>query len=157
MTQNVLVFGATSAIAHAIARLYAARAASLVLVGRDRARLEANAADLLVRGAAKTVVIQADLAELATHRELVDRAAAELGTLDVAIIAHGTLPDQRECEENSDALSRALDTNFSSVVSLAAVLAARLERERHGTIAVFGSVAGDRGRRGNYTYGAAKA
>src|SRR5438094_199371 len=79
------------------------------------------------------------------------------GRVDVAIIAHGTLPDQRECEENSDALSRALDTNFSSVVSLAAVLAARLERERHGTIAVFGSVAGDRGRRGNYAYGAAKA
>jgi decaprenylphospho-beta-D-erythro-pentofuranosid-2-ulose 2-reductase len=153
----VIIFGATSAIAHAIGRRYAARGASLVLVGRDRARLEANAADLTVRGAAKAVVVEADLAEITKHRELVDRAADPLGRLDVAIIAHGVLPEQRECDESTLALCHALEVNFSSVASLASALAARLERERNGTLAVLGSVAGDRGRRGNYAYGAAKA
>jgi decaprenylphospho-beta-D-erythro-pentofuranosid-2-ulose 2-reductase len=154
---NILVFGATSAIAHAIGRRYAAQGASLVLVGRDSARLEANAADLKVRGAAKAVPVTADLDDFARHKPLTERAAAELGRLDVVLIAHGTLPDQQRCENDIDELRRVVDTNFTSAVSLASLIAGQLERQHGGTLVVFGSVAGDRGKRSNYAYGAAKA
>lgn len=157
MSRNVLIFGATSAIAQAIGRIYAAAGASLVLVGRDRVRLESNAADLRVRGAVKAVVIAADLSEFAQHAGLVARAGAELASLDVVLIAHGTLPDQQRCDEDATELRRAIETNFVSVVTLATVVAAALERQGRGTLVVFGSVAGDRGKRSNYAYGAAKA
>jgi short-subunit dehydrogenase len=154
---NILVFGATSAIAHAIARRYATQGANFLLVGRDPARLQANAADLSVRGAAKAVPVTADLNDSKQYRSLVDRAVTELGKLDIVLIAHGTLPDQQRCEIDTDELRRVVDTNFTGVVSLASVIAAQLERQRHGSLVVFGSVAGDRGKRSNYVYGAAKA
>lgn len=157
MPAHILIFGATSAIAHAIGRRYAARGANFVLVGRDPARVQANAADLTVRGAAKAVPVTADLNDSTQHKSLVDRAVTELGSLDIVLIAHGVLPDQQRCENDFDELRRVIDTNFTGVVSLASVVAAQLERQRHGSLVVFGSVAGDRGKRGNYAYGAAKA
>jgi short-subunit dehydrogenase len=157
VSANVLIFGATSAIAHAVARCYAARGASLALVGRNVVRLEANAADLRVRGAVKVVTIAADLTDFSRHRSLVETAIVELGGLDIVLVAHGTLPDQPRCESDLDELRRAIDTNFTSAVALASVAADALERQRRGTLVVFGSVAGDRGKRSNYVYGAAKA
>jgi decaprenylphospho-beta-D-erythro-pentofuranosid-2-ulose 2-reductase len=157
MARNVLVFGATSAIAHAIDRRFAGEGASLVLVGRDRPKLEANAADLSVRGATKILTLAADLNDFAGHRELIDRAVGELGRLDIVLIAHGTLPDQEGCENNVAELRRAIDTNLASVMSLSMAAASRLVEQRQGSLVVIGSVAGDRGRRRNYVYGAAKA
>ncbi|HEX8012217.1 MAG TPA: SDR family oxidoreductase [Casimicrobiaceae bacterium] len=157
MAKNILVFGATSAIAHAIARRYAAQGASFVLAGRDPARLEANAADLTVRGAAKAAPVIAELDDSTQHRPLVERAVRELGTLDIVLIAHGTLPDQQRCDDDVEELRRAIETNFTGVVSLATVIAGALERQRRGSLVVLGSVAGDRGKRSNYAYGAAKA
>jgi short-subunit dehydrogenase len=154
---NVVIFGATSAIAHALARLYAARSASFVLVARDRAKLDANAADLSARGASRVASIAADLTDLAPHRALVERALAELPRFDVVLIAHGVLPDQRQCEIDLDALRQTLETNFTSAASLAAASFLELERQKSGTLVVLASVAGDRGRRSNYAYGAAKA
>ena len=157
MCRNILVFGATSAIAHAVARRYARESASFVLVGRDRTKLEANAADLSVRGAAKAVILVADLNDFEAQKELIDRAALELGSLDIVLIAHGTLPDQQRCWQDAGEMRLAVNTNLVSVVNLATLIAARLQLQRKGSLVVLGSVAGDRGRRSNYVYGAAKA
>ena len=153
---KVFIAGATSAIAQATARIYARRGARLFLVARDPAKLDAVAADIAARGASHVAKAVADLDDLARHAALVDEGFAALGGIDVALIAHGTLPDQAACQVSFAAAHAALTTNFLGAASLAAELANRLEPLRAGTIAVIGSVAGDRGRQSNYVYGAAK-
>ena len=96
--KRVLVFGATSAIAEATARVWASRGDRLFLLGRDPQRLAAIAADLKVRGAADTGWAVLDALDFARHPQELDAAIDRLGGLDVALIAHGTLPDQRACE-----------------------------------------------------------
>jgi decaprenylphospho-beta-D-erythro-pentofuranosid-2-ulose 2-reductase len=147
---RVAIIGATSAIAQAVAACYAAERAELFLVARDAAKLAAVAADLRVRGAARVEELIADFANSAA-------IAAEAGDVDVVLIAHGSLPDQRAIDRDPAAQVAAFSLNATSVIALAAEFANVLETRRCGTLAVIGSVAGDRGRRSNYVYGAAKA
>jgi len=154
---RTLIIGATSAIAEATARLLAERGGSQYLVGRNVARLEAVAADLVVRGAASVATEALDLNALALHEPMIERAFAALGGVDSVLIAHGTLSDQRACEASAAQALAEITTNALSVVSLLTLLANRLEAERSGTIVVISSVAGDRGRASNYVYGSAKA
>jgi decaprenylphospho-beta-D-erythro-pentofuranosid-2-ulose 2-reductase len=154
--RRVLIIGATSAIATETARVFAAYGARLFLTGRHPDRLEAVAADLRVRGAVQVETALLEVTDTGRHAELIDTAVASMGGLDVVLIAHGTLPDQRRCEESvADALA-AVQVNFTATVALLTLLANRFEAARHGCIAVIGSVAGDRGRQSNYVYGAAK-
>ena len=74
----------------------------------------------------------------------------------MALIAHGTLPDQAECEASAALTRQALQVNALSVIELLTELANRLQAQGSGTLAVISSVAGDRGRKSNYVYGAAK-
>lgn len=154
---RVLVFGATSAIAHAVARTYAAEGAHFFLVARNAQRLVAAAADLRVRGAGAVDRATADLADASGHAALVDRARAALGGVDVVLVAYGTLSDQAACVRDSALATCEISVNFLSAVSLLTDIANVLEAQRGGTVAVIGSVAGDRGRRTNYVYGSAKA
>lgn len=155
---RVLVFGATSAIAQAAARIWAARGARLHLVGRDPARLAAVRDDLAVRAGdpGRVSLAVADLDDVDRHDALIDAACAVLGGLDIVLVAQGTLPDQAACEADPALALHALHTNGVAVVALCARLAPRLQARRGGVLAVIGSVAGDRGRQSNYTYGAAK-
>jgi len=155
--KRVLIFGATSAIARAAARLFAERGDRLYLVARDPAKLEVTANDLRVRGAPEVASAVADLNDFEGHPALVQGAWQALGgQVDVVLVAHGTLSDQSLCEKDFSAARRELETNFLSVVSLLTDVANRMEAQRSGTIAVISSVAGDRGRRSNYLYGTAK-
>jgi short-subunit dehydrogenase len=150
---NVLIFGATSAIAARVAELYAARGDRLHLVGRDPKKL----AEVVSRCSATQVTSEvADLARVAENAGLVQRTVALLGTIDVVLIAQGYLSDQIETEQSVEAAEYCLRINFLGVVSLLIPLANQLERQRAGRIAVITSVAGDRGRPRNYTYGTAK-
>ncbi|HEX3274022.1 MAG TPA: SDR family oxidoreductase [Gemmatimonadales bacterium] len=153
--RRVLVVGATSAIATEAARCYAAAGARMFLTGRHTDRLEAVAADLRVRGA-QVVTAVLDATDRAATARVVDAAWAAYDGLDVALIAHGVLPDQARCQAAADEALAALDVNLLSVVALLTPLANRFEAARHGTIAVITSVAGDRGRQSNYVYGTAK-
>lgn len=152
--QRILIIGATSAIAEATAREFAQRGARLFLVARDAGRLEAICADLRVRGAtAEGHVLDAN--HTAGHGAMLDAAWAALGTVDVALIAHGTLPDQAACSASVDTSMNEFATNGTSVIALCVALAQRLQAP--ATLAVISSVAGDRGRASNYLYGSAKA
>jgi short-subunit dehydrogenase len=153
---RVLIVGATSAIATETARLYAAYGARLFLTGRDRDRLEGVAADLRVRGAAVVETAVLDVTDRRRGAEVMDSAWAAFGGLDVALLAHGVLPDQARCQASAADAVAALDINFTSTVALLTPLANRFEAARTGCIAVITSVAGDRGRQSNYLYGAAK-
>ncbi len=156
MPEHVLIVGATSAIAHAVARRYAADGAALFLAARDPQKLAAAADDLRARGATRveTHVFEAD--DLAGHAALVATVTAAFPHLDAALVAYGTLPDQAAVERDAEAVAAAFTTNATSVVALLARLGEVLERQGRGTLAVISSVAGDRGRPSNYVYGAAK-
>lgn len=154
---NVLIIGATSAIAQATARRFAADGARLFLVGRSKGKLKAVRDDLRVCGAAEVQTYALDLTEIDKHAAMIDAAKEALGTLDAALIAHGSLGDQAASESLVSEALREWETNCTSVIALLTLLANEFERQRHGTIAVLSSVAGDRGRRSNYVYGAAKA
>jgi len=98
----------------------------------------------------------ADLNDCAQHARIIADATRSLGGLDTVLIAHGTLSDQKVCERSYAHAEQEFKTNLLSVVSLLTIIANQFEHQRHGSIAVLSSVAGDRGRQSNYIYGAAK-
>jgi decaprenylphospho-beta-D-erythro-pentofuranosid-2-ulose 2-reductase len=153
---RVLIVGATSAIAGETAKAYARDGGRLFLTGRNAARLASVKDDLLVRGAVQVETAEMDVARIPSHRQVIDSAIAALGGLDVALIAHGTLPDQALCQQNVSETLDAMQVNFTATVALLTLLANYFEVQHSGCIAVITSVAGDRGRQSNYVYGAAK-
>jgi short-subunit dehydrogenase len=98
-----------------------------------------------------------DATDITAHAAMVEAGIEALGHFDVALIAHGTLPDQAACERDAALTLREFATNGGSVIALLTILANRFEEQRNGAIAVITSVAGDRGRPSNYVYGSAKA
>jgi short-subunit dehydrogenase len=155
--QNILIIGATSAIAEATARLYAARGARLFLVARNLTRLQDIALDLRTRGSHEVAHATLDINDLASHEAVLDSAWRSLGAPDVVLIAHGTLPDQKACEASVETALAEFATNATSTIALLTLIANRMQQVGKGSIAVISSVAGDRGRASNYLYGAAKA
>jgi decaprenylphospho-beta-D-erythro-pentofuranosid-2-ulose 2-reductase len=157
LPNTILVLGATSAIAQAWMRLLAPMGASFFLVARNAVHLDSVAKDLITRGAAAVHVETADLDDTAAHVALLERAAEALGNLDCAFIAHGVLGDQAAGERDFAVAAASLQTNFLSTVSLVTWLANYFAAQYRGRLIVISSVAGDRGRKSNYIYGAAKA
>jgi hypothetical protein len=155
--KKILVMGAGSAIAEATARVFAQRGDALFLVGRKADVLESMCADLRVRGAKAVGMHVMDANDFDGHEAMLNAAESAWGGLDVVLIAHGTLGDQKACEASVAATLRELNTNGVSVVALLTRIASRFEQRRTGTIVVISSVAGDRGRQSNYVYGSAKA
>ncbi|KAF1684810.1 short-chain dehydrogenase [Pseudoxanthomonas broegbernensis] len=156
--KRILIVGAASAIAEHYARREAAAGSALLLAGRSAQRLEAIAADLRVRGAGQVATFVLDVNALERHEALLDAAWSQLGgSVDVVLLAHGTLPDNAACAEDPALALREFATNGTSTLALMAAAARRLEAQGQGTLAVISSVAGDRGRASNYLYGSAKA
>lgn len=155
---GIVIVGATSAIAQHCARAWLARSpVTLTLVGRDQRRLERVAADLGVRGPESDIRMElADFSDPRAIQSVVDGIAARQ-PLDIVLIAHGSLPDQSRCETDLQECQRALEINGVSPVLFAEACARHMARTGAGTLAVIGSVAGDRGRKSNYAYGAAKS
>jgi short-subunit dehydrogenase len=155
--QGVLIVGATSAIAEAAARLWAGRHDKLYLLARDAARVQAIAEDLQIRGASAVNTGVLNVTDFSAYTGAIDLALTTLGHIDIALIAHGTLPDQTRCEAEEAYALHEFTVNGTSTIALSAAIAQKLEAQGHGTLAVISSVAGDRGRASNYLYGAAKA
>ncbi|WP_029350058.1 SDR family oxidoreductase [Bosea sp. 117] len=153
---RIIILGATSGIAEATARIWAAQGGRLVLVARDGARAEAIAADLKVRGAEEADVVALDLAKADAAAEL-DAMVAKLGGLDIVLLAYGALGDQKTLETDPTAARALIETNFTSASAWCIAAANRFEAQKSGALLVIGSVAGDRGRQSNFIYGATKA
>jgi short-subunit dehydrogenase len=153
--KQIVILGATSAIAEATARIWAGQGARLMLVARDAARAETIAADLKMRGAADARVVALDCAKADAQAEL-GRITSEIGRLDIVLLAYGVLGDQQALEIAPAAAQELIRTNFDSAALWCLAVAIILEKQRSGALLVIGSVAGDRGRRSNYLYGATK-
>jgi decaprenylphospho-beta-D-erythro-pentofuranosid-2-ulose 2-reductase len=151
--QTVLVLGGTSELALATLHAMDLRpGARVVLAGRDPAALQA----VSVPGADVSALAW-DARDGAAGADVIDKAVAEVGDLDVVLAAAGVLGEQERAEVEPAHAVEILETNL---VGLAAVLlpaAARLKKQGHGVLVVFSSVAGLRGRRANFVYGASKA
>src|SRR5690606_23129405 len=155
--KRIVLIGATSAIAQHCARLWLqGDPIDLTLVGRDERRLERVAADLRVRSPGSR--IRWIVAEFHDPDAISNTVAGIVrnGPVDIALIAQGSLPDQAQCEKNLTRCHAAMSINGLSPVLYAEAFAHGMEQTGYGTIALISSVAGDRGRKSNYVYGAAK-
>ncbi len=139
------------------ARLWAAsQPAALTLLGRNLEKTEAVAADLRVRSPGSQVkALQANFSDPQQIRASVDAIAAA-GVPDIVLIAHGSLPDQAACQDDLALAADALQVNGISPALFAEAFAGHMQRAGRGTLTILGSVAGERGRKSNYVYGAAK-
>ncbi len=154
---NVVIFGASSAIAQASARLLAQRGYTLLLVARDSHKLEAIAADLNLHGAKDVICVQQDLAHIENYDSFIQTLNDKLtGNIDITLLAHGTLDDQAKLQQSCSKTFESLHLNALSYIGLLTVLANQMETKRAGTLIAISSVAGDRGRQSNYVYGSAK-
>jgi decaprenylphospho-beta-D-erythro-pentofuranosid-2-ulose 2-reductase len=154
---RIVVIGATSAIAHQCSRLWAQQGpCDFLLVTRNTQRAEPLAADLRSRNADITVrTVELRFNDVDAIAALA-REAAAAGPIDIVLIAHGSLPDQQICQEDLHAAQEALQVNGLSPVLIAEAFIGPMQRANHGRLCIIGSVAGDRGRKSNYIYGAAK-
>lgn len=151
---RVVIFGATSAIAAEVAAIHAARGDALHLVGRDHTKLAALATRL---AQARPQTTRADFDDLRACAGLVEDVLLRSRGADVALVAHGWLGDQQQSERDWDEAERIVRTNFMSAIALLIPLANHFEAASGGRLGVLTSVAGERGRPRNYTYGASKA
>lgn len=152
---NVVVVGATSAVAQAAIRIWAQRGTELTLIARNAGELERIAADARVRGAPAVATVVGDL----TNITFIAETARAMHVPRVALVAYGSLTDSSRADGDATYLVSELNANFTSAALWAQTLAERMAADsaNGGTIAVISSVAGDRGRGSNHAYGAAKA
>lgn len=155
--KKILVIGATSAIAQHCARIWASGGNKLFLVSRNEDKIKTIAADLKVRGAVDVTTYSTDLNDIEDHNKFIDIADLKLNGIDIVLIAHGTLSNQKSCQKSVVETLSEIHTNAISTISLLTIIANRFEVKKEGTICVISSVAGDRGRASNYVYGSAKA
>jgi decaprenylphospho-beta-D-erythro-pentofuranosid-2-ulose 2-reductase len=155
--KHIVIIGATSGMAEHCARLWVqAEPVRLTLVGRNRDKTAAVAADLRIRNPACDIdVMTADFLDPASIRATVD-TVVQRGSPDIVLIAQGTLPEQAKCQTDLQLCRDTLEINGISPVLFAEAFIQPMEQANHGTLAIIGSVAGDRGRKSNYVYGAAK-
>jgi decaprenylphospho-beta-D-erythro-pentofuranosid-2-ulose 2-reductase len=155
--KNIVIWGATSGIAHAVSREYAKLGACLHLVGRNEERLKTLALDLKSYGAKGVTIGVGDLSKSDEQANLVEGAARALNSIDVSLVSYGILGSQDRADSDLKHAEEILSVNFNSTALLCLRLAERLKKQGSGVLAVIGSVAGDRGRQSNFVYGSAKA
>ncbi|MFX0541887.1 SDR family oxidoreductase [Roseovarius sp. S4756] len=150
----VLILGARSDIAKAVAHKFASLGHPLQLAARDAATLEADRADLALRYNVSVTLHEFDALRTETH----DTFVGSLPELPmIAICAVGLLGEQETSEGDSASACRVVRSNYEGPASILASLANSFEQRRSGTLVGISSVAGERGRATNYVYGSAKA
>ena len=155
MSGNVLILGATSAIARGTAAAFAARGDNLYLASRDLDELKRIAADLHVRYGVMVHYGLFDAEATATHAAFFQNVIQEMHELSGVVLAFGLLGDQQAARDFNVA-ERIIASNFTGAVSILSICANHFEPLKRGFIIGISSVAGDRGRQSNYVYGAAK-
>lgn len=152
--KQILILGATSAMAQSLAKIYAESGSHFWLLGRSHDRLEIVAKDLLVRGAGS---VEFRAVSTFLEMKMVSEEIALSGKpLDLFIAAQGLLPSQELCEKAGDSVQTIFQVNTIELIDMCLLIANLFEKQGHGMCVVIGSVAGDRGRRSNYIYGSTK-
>lgn len=154
---NCLIVGATSGIASRVAECLACSGHTLVLLARDEERATILAAHLQILGATRTLCLAFEATQPELHATVLRSVIGEIGDIDLALVAHGVLPDEDACRLQPEELIRSANINFTSAVVWLSLLGEHMRQRGSGCLVGISSVAGDRGRASNYAYGAAKA
>ncbi len=157
MKKNIVIFGATSAICHAVAQNLALQGYGMYLLARDGDRLAAVAEDVSARGGEVLGQQSYDFLDHAASSELFDSLRAMPNSFDTILIGHGSLPSQSDCEQDVTQMVSCLKSNLESTAVIMHHAANFLSAQKAGALVVISSVAGDRGRKSNYYYGATKS
>jgi len=152
--KNVLILGATSDMAQAIAKKYVAEGWSLTLAALEPELLESIASDLRVRSEMGIQALEFDALDFSNHRNFYESLETKP---DAVICVFGYMGDQELARTDLDEVRKTIDINFTGAASILAVVAEDFEKRGQGSIVGISSVAGDRGRQSNYIYGCAKA
>ena len=156
--ESVLVLGGGSDIALAtVKELAKERTRTVILAGRDTAKLEPVAEELRAAGVTTVDLVEFDAAQPATHEAVIDGVWAAHPDLDLVLLAFGVLGDQDVFDEDPAAAADAALVNYAGAVSSGLAVAQHLKAQGHGTLAVITSVAGERTRADNFVYGSTKA
>lgn len=156
--KSVLILGATSAMARATAREFAAAGHALILAGHDEVELGHLAADLRVRHGVRCETVPFDAAAFEGHARFLDQCEEVLGTLPTGLVLYfGFMADQQEAQRDFPLVRQMVDVNFTGAMSICEAFAARCEARKGGFLGIVSSAAGDRGKQSNYLYGACKA
>ena len=150
----VLIIGAKSDTAKAVAREYARHGYGLYLAARNSHELNDFTNDIRIRYGATAKCVDLDILDTQSHGAFYE--SLEEKPLGV-ITAVGYLGEQPIAQNDFDEASRIINTNFTGIVSLLNIVATDFEQRGEGFIVGLSSVAGDRGRKSNYLYGSAKA
>jgi short-subunit dehydrogenase len=156
MSDTWIILGATSTMARDFARALAARGDALLLAGRDMAELDSLARDCALRGARLAEALRFDARDPDSFAPVIERASAEEGAISAAVFV-GSMPDQSEIDADPGLVDGTVTDSFTGPARFLQMLAPVMEARGAGCVVGVGSVAGDRGRLGNYVYGAAKA
>lgn len=151
-----IILGASSSMARAFVRHLAEEGHSLILTGRDKDDLARISADAQARGAAAARIFALDARNAASFTPIIDHASTQEGQLSCAVFI-GSMPDQSEIDANPALINGVVTDSFTGPAQFLQELAPLLEARGGGAVVGVGSVAGDRGRLGNYVYGAAKS
>ena len=150
-----IILGATSSMARAFAQAVADQGASVILAGRDMEDLKRSATDLSARGV-NAVAVKFDARDISTFRPIIDRAKREEGVINAAVFV-GSMPAQEDIDADPSLIEGVIKDSHTGPATFLTMLAPVIEARGAGTVIGVGSVAGDRGRIGNYVYGSAKA
>ena len=152
--KTILILGATSDVAVAIARRFANENYTLLLAGRDEETMKRTARDISIRAQADVRTIYFDAEDTRSHRDFYYSLDV---TPDVSVCVFGYLGDQQKAQTDWQEAARIIQVNYTGAVSILNIIASDYARNGKGTIVGISSVAGERGRQSNYLYGSAKA
>lgn len=151
---TVLILGAASDMAVAIARKYAAAKYDLLLAARNTSRLDSLASDLKIRYNVNCSLVEFDALDYSTHETFYTSLPQ---VPEVVVCVFGLLGDQEKAMQDWQHAAQIIQSNYTGAVSILNIVAASFVARGSGTIVGISSVAGDRGRKSNYIYGSAKA
>ena len=151
---TVLILGATSDMAIALSRKFAAAGYGLQLAARDTGRLRPLQSDLSIRYNLPCSLHEFDAAQPGQHAAFF---AGLTPQPDITISVFGYLGDQQLAQSDWKECEKIILANYTGAVSILNIVAESYAAREEGTIVGISSVAGERGRQSNYFYGSAKA
>ena len=151
---TVLILGATSDMAQAIARTFAKNNYAVQLASRNAERLSAFKTDMQLRNNVECSLHEFDALHFSTHKTFFDQLNPKP---DVTVCVFGVMDDEDLAFNDWTITERMINSNYTGAVSILNVVAAYYQSQQKGCIAGISSVAGERGRQSKLIYGSTKA